>query len=37
MLVDALGLDTLVPSRDIAARLIREMLAYQRNVLEGFA
>ena len=38
LLVEALAMDALVPSRDhdLAARLVREMTAFQRDVLAPY-
>lgn len=36
LLVEALALDALVPTRDLAARLVREMTAFQRDVLAPY-
>jgi alpha-galactosidase len=33
LLIEALSMDALVPSRDLAARLVREMVAFQREYL----
>jgi alpha-galactosidase len=34
LLIEALTMDALVPSADVAARLVREMVAYQREYLD---
>jgi alpha-galactosidase len=36
LLVDALALDALVPTRDLAARLVDEMIAFQRDYLAEY-
>jgi alpha-galactosidase len=36
LLVEALSLDALVPTRDLAARLVREMTAFQREYLARY-
>lgn len=36
LLVESLALDALVPNRDIAARLVSEMTAYQRDYIPSF-
>ena len=36
LLVDALSLDALVPTRDLAARLVDEMIAFQRDYLKAY-